>query len=450
VDGSLHADTEQHVRRKRKFVVSKQRTLPFLCVLVFAGVLLTLRGETQGAEVLNVRLVGYSDLQGRAALQVTVRGNYAYVGHHRGKARNPMTGLVEPNGTTILNVSEPKNPKIVIHLPGRKGAESRAVQVVEGYYDGRSYLLRNQETRQFTGFEVWDITDRRAPRLVSEISGLHQAHKGWWDVKTGHAFFSGVLPGWKGRHLIIYDLTDPHKPRFVTSWGLPGQAPGETGRSVGLHHPVVFRNRAYLSYLFGGDVVVLDISDKTHPKQITHIDSLLSSARSHTTVPYFVHWRSGGKNSQPQQILVVSEEALASGCWESRPKIYIFDAENEAQPSLLASFQVPDGDFCERGGRFGPHQIAETKDGKLIAGSLLYIAYFNAGLRIVDISEPSHPKEVGHYVPDPTSGRPVQTNDVDLDYRGLIYITDRSGGGLHILEFHLSTQNPSLDTSSGD
>jgi len=29
----------------------------------------------------------------------------------------------------------------------------------------------------------------------------------------------------------------------------------------------------------------------------------------------------------------------------------------------------------------------------------------------------------------------IQTNDVDLDGRGLIYITDRAGAGLHILEF---------------
>ena len=29
----------------------------------------------------------------------------------------------------------------------------------------------------------------------------------------------------------------------------------------------------------------------------------------------------------------------------------------------------------------------------------------------------------------------IQTNEVDVDYRGLAYITDRAGNGLHILEF---------------
>jgi hypothetical protein len=49
-------------------------------------------------------------------------------------------------------------------------------------------------------------------------------------------------------------------------------------------------------------------------------------------------------------------------------------------------------------------------------------------------------KEVGHYIPKTTSTTipllktVIQTNDVDLDYRGLAYISDRAGTGLHIVE----------------
>jgi hypothetical protein len=79
----------------------------------------------------------------------------------------------------------------------------------------------------------------------------------------------------------------------------------------------------------------------------------------------------------------------------------------------------------------------------MIGGSLLYVAYFNAGLRIVDISNPFKPREVGHYIPDPAEVRKngdrsrtvIQANDVDLDGRGLIYIADRAGAGLPILQF---------------
>jgi hypothetical protein len=50
-------------------------------------------------------------------------------------------------------------------------------------------------------------------------------------------------------------------------------------------------------------------------------------------------------------------------------------------------------------------------------------------------------KEVGYYIPKTTATTiprrktVIQTNDVDIDYRGLIYITDRAGTGLHIIEY---------------
>jgi hypothetical protein len=399
----------------------------------------------RGADMANVRLVGHSDLQGRDALQIVLKGTYAYVGHHRGRELNPLTGAMEWNGTTILDVSNPATPRIVTHIPGLEGAESRAVQVAERYFDGKDYLLRNQESNRFVGFEVWDITDRSAPKLVSRIEGLHAAHKSWWDAKSGYAYLSGIWPGWKGQHLIIYDLKTPDIPRFVSNWGLPGQSPGDSGNWVSLHHPVISGDRAYLSYLQGGDVVILDISEKAQPMMVAHIDFRPSSSRSHTTVP-FPPRRPPGFSTQkrrPRQVLVVSEEALTRGCQESRPQIYLFDATDEKEPRQVATFKVPEGDFCGRGGRFGPHQFAETKDGEVIGGSLLYVAYFNAGLRIVDISDPFEPREVGHYIPDRVkrkgqgteAGQVIQTNDVDLDSRGLIYITDRAGAGLHVLQF---------------
>jgi hypothetical protein len=395
------------------------------------------------AEAQNVRLVGYSDLQGRESLQLVLKGDFAYIGHHRGEKENPLTGKAEPNGTTIVDVSDPARPVVVKHIPGRRGAESRAVQVAENLRDGRNYLLRNQEAGDFTGFEIWDITDKGSPRIVSAIP-LLAAHKSWWDPQSGYAYLSGTQPGWRGQHLIIYDLRDPLQPRFVSSWGLPGQRPGEReGGGVSLHHPVVSGNRAYLSYLFGGDVVVLDIGDKANPRMIAHLDFSPPHSGIHTTSP-FDEIRppdSPGRRGGVRNILVLSEEAFAYGCQELRRQLHIVDATVESKPVPIAVFKVPDGDFCERGGRFGPHQFAETRDGEIIGGNLLYVAYFNAGLRIVDISDPYRPREAGFYIPDPVGTRGsagrryVQTNDVDVDHRGLIYITDRDGHGMHILEY---------------
>lgn len=411
-----------------------------MCAGVGWALAICLAASTTGAaaEALNVRLLGYNDLQGRPALQVVLKDDFAYVGHHAGSAVNPITGRREPNGTSIVDVSDPSRPKIVHHLPGFAGSESRAVQVLHDFYGGRDFLLRNQEAAEFTGFEIWDITRRSRPLRVSTIAPLEAAHKSWWDAGTGLAYLSGTWPGWHGRHLIIYDLKNPNRPMFLANWGLPGQEAGAAVPArMGLHHPVVAGRRAYLSYLFGGDVVILDISQPRRPQMIAHMDFSPPYSGTHTTVPFLnlsVPGFSGGSGGA-RDFLVVSEEAFAANCRELRRQVHIVDATEETKPVRVAGFKVPDGDFCRRGGRFGPHQFAETRNGNLIGGTLLYIAYFNAGLRIVDMVDPYRPTEVGYYVPTAPGGGIVQTNDVDVDYRGYVYITDRAGAGLHVLEY---------------
>jgi hypothetical protein len=74
---------------------------------------------------------------------------------------------------------------------------------------------------------------------------------------------------------------------------------------------------------------------------------------------------------------------------------------------------------------------------------LIYLTYFNAGLRIFDIKDPRLPEEVGWFIPPTPTKRygPLpydklvsQTEDVLVDTRGNIYITDKNWG-LFILRY---------------
>jgi hypothetical protein len=100
----------------------------------------------------------------------------------------------------------------------------------------------------------------------------------------------------------------------------------------------------------------------------------------------------------------------------------------------LALFEVSelDSPFARTpGARFGAHQFHERMDGD----TLVYCTWFAGGLRIVDVADPTAPQEVGFYIPEPAKEQAgPQTNDVDVDKRGIIYLVDR-GPGLNILEF---------------
>ena len=115
-----------------------RRPLPLLATALAATLVFgTARAQdTSKPESRNMRLVGYNDLQARTAYQPTIQkqGNryIAYVGHHGGDPKvNPMTGAMEFNGTSIIDVTDPKAPKALSHIPGQQGGtETGGAQMV--------------------------------------------------------------------------------------------------------------------------------------------------------------------------------------------------------------------------------------------------------------------------------------------------------------------------------
>ena len=439
----------------------------------------------QAPEASNMRLVGMNDLQARSAYQPTIHHQgdrwIAYIGHHGGTDDvpdpvNPLTGKAEPNGTSIVDVTDPANPKYLHHIPGQEGKyEGGGAQMVR-VCDGKSlpkgdpaavYMLR---TFGSEAHEIWNVADPAKPVLVTRLGGLKDTHKSWWECDTGIAFLVSGPPDWRTRRMTqVYDLGDPAHPVKIRDFGLPGQEPGATGTvPTEVHGPISIGpkgNRVFFGYGTdkGGVLQIVDrekllkgpaapTPDNLRAPEIAQL-AMSSWNGAHTTFPMLqmpIAEFAKDKDGSKRDIVMIVDEAILNECAEARQMVWFADVSIEKRPMMISSWTVPEasGNFCERGGRFGSHSSNESMD-PVYYGKMAFIAFFNAGVRALDIRDPYHPTEVGYFIPAVTAATDkrcvtvdgkdrcktaIQTNTVETDARGYIYIVDRANTGLHILE----------------
>jgi len=389
----------------------------------------------------NVRRLSRLELAG--AGQVTVEGKYAYVGHITNK---------EGLGTSILDVSDPKKPRLLCQLnvdladshshKARVAGDLMIVNVEQNMGKGGRKSADGapeQDSYREGGFKVYDISNRGKPKLITHHRthgrGVHR-----FDMDEKYAYISTEMEGYVGNILVIYDLRNPAKPEEVSRWWMPGQhiAGGEKptwqGRRNRLHHALRFGDELWAGCWHGG-IAVIDVADIRKPRTLGSYNYHPPFPEpSHTFMP--VPKPIGGK----RVAVAIDEEDHAHSADEmerrkGRPHgcLWVFDVTDLKNIRPLSIFEVSELDSPwsrAAPGRFGAHQFQEHMD-----DTLVYCTWFSGGLRIVDVADPSAPQEVGHFIPEPAAGKVApQSNDVDVDKNGLIYLGDRYTG-LDILEF---------------
>ncbi len=429
-----------------------------------------------GALARNVRRIGHVDLPG--AGQVTIAGNYAYVGHIPNK---------ENLGTSIVDISDPKNPRVVAavtlddptshshkvrlagglmvvnhernptpvgrraeQLPGVRrelrealGREPTRVELAQKLSiteaDLAAVEAAEKQPYRNGGFRIYDVGNPAAPKLIHhQLTGGIGVHR--FDMDERYAYISTEMDGFIGNILVIYDLRNPGRPEEISRWWMPGQnlAAGEkpswSGKRHRLHHAMRFGDEMWASCWHGGFRIV-DIADLKKPKTVASYNYHPPFPEpTHTVMPMPT------KLGRRRIAIAIDEEDQAQSVNEEQARrgrphagMSIFDVSDYADVKALSLFEVSelDSPFARTpGARFGAHQFHER-----MAGTLVFAVWFGAGLRIVDVADPSSPREVGYFIPEPVGGRSApQSNDVMLDQHGLVYVVDRHVG-FDILEF---------------
>jgi hypothetical protein len=361
--------------------------------------------------------VGYLPLPGGG--QIVVDATYAYVGH-----------MAPPYGTSIIDVADPRDPRLLTQLTVPGDIHSHKVRVT-GDLMLVNYERFPEHERARTpdvGLKIFDIADRRRPREIAFFRTTGRgAHR--FDLQGTRAFVSTEWPGFRSNILLIVDFADPARPAVVGQWHFPGQEEAAAAGALPLDHWVHLAlargHRVYAACGHAG-VMIVDISDVRFPRTIGRVcwdPPYAPPTHTFLPVPHLIRNR---------RFAVVTDEDVTDDVLEDPPAfMWILDITEETRPVPVATYQVPADGLAVPGQRFGAHQPWEH----IREDNVVFVAWFSGGVRAVDMSNPYRPRELAAYVPPAGRGRPAaQTNDVFVDRRGLVYVIDRYEG-LSILEF---------------
>jgi hypothetical protein len=426
------------------------------CVFILAGVFLACSRPASadqipsGWEASNMKPIGYSDLNGHEAFKMAIKhvGDrwYLYMGHF------------VANGWTIVDVTDPTDPKVAKFIPGPTPTSAGQVDLhgnlmITALQD-RAGNGGDPNKKVIEGVLLWDISNPLGPeQLAWWKTGATGTHRDGYPGGK-YAYLSAGMPGYKGQILVILDVSDPKNPKEAGRWWLPGQKEGEPplpGPIYGFHGPAfIDGTTAYLGY--SPDIVILDISEISNPKLI---GKLTMSPPFGTNIPVHDVMPIPGRN-----LLFAHAEGTGGGDAPNGPPACqgalflngLVDIQDPTKPKLISQLPMPvppaDApytDFCNKGGRFGPHNVNILQHNPDVEkqGDLIYETYFNAGLRVFNIKDARLPKEVGYFIPPTPTVRRMpapydklvsSTEDVLVDTRGNIYISNRQWG-LFILKY---------------
>ena len=252
----------------------------------------------------------------------------------------------------VWDVTDPAAPVLTDSVQ----LDARRINDVKIHGSNRiGILTREGASDRQNGIVVLDLADPAHPTIISEYKrtvpgGVHNV---WVEGDLVYAVHNGTSD------IHIIDISDPAAPAEVGRWGMP------ESDHKSLHDVIVQDGYAYLSYWDDG-AVTLDVGAGTHGG--TPTEPAFVSRYKYPVGNTHTAWRAG-------RYLFVGDEIFpddwdADAPIEARGYIHVLDMTDMDNPVEVARYEVPEA---------GAHNI-------WVEGDRLYVGYYQAGLRVVDIS----------------------------------------------------------------
>lgn len=356
---------------------------------------------------------------------------------------------------------EPRDMNADIEVVGRapvRNVHTSDLWVWEGV-DGRDYAITGTWGGNGEAY-FWDVTD---PSTIVPIDTVTVDARTVNDVKVSPDGRTCIISreGASDRKngLVILDCTDPNNVTIITEY---------TERLTGgVHNLFIYQDHVY-ALSNGRRYEIINIEDRANPQRVSTFELDTPGHSIHDVwvergIAFSSNWDdgvvladvgagiAGGSPSNPQKIssyaypsgwnhaafpywdeetgnfyVIAGDEAFPNGLFiDDRPTIpagwiHFIDFTDMQNPKEVARYQVPEA---------GTHNF-------WVEGDTLYVAYYNGGLRVVDISGRlmgdlyEQGREIAHFVPYDPEGRipnaPMTWGP--QPHKGHIFISDWNSG----------------------
>ena len=324
--------------------LSKTYGLPkLLCLTLFlslSSIVSSPKADTipPGWSSENMEVVSYTSVNDKPGFKISLT--------RAGDRLYAITAHYSVPGWSVIDVTDPKNPKVVKFIPGPDNTNTVQVDIADGIMVA---ALGRPENRAGTGLDpnkpyeagviFYDVKDPLNPK---ELGRWHTdnpngrgTHRNSYSGGR-YVHLAADMKGYDGDIYVILDIINPAKPIEVGRWWMPGQhvAGGEKPQkdpNINLHNPnFVDGNLVYLSYGDAG-MVILDISDMSKPK-------FVSQTKFQQGHRFDVHTVSPALD---RKLVYVNSESVISDCKGPLDHVTVVDISNVAKPFAVSRFPTP-------------------------------------------------------------------------------------------------------------
>ncbi len=428
---------------------------------------------TGGGSAFNMEVVGHNDLGGRGYnADVWVHRGYAYVGSwgfqdFANGSKNRFCPAPASSGVKVIDSRNPVSPAVVSTLQNPASTTAEDVVVFTASHGplaghdiavvGIQVCGDRFDTALFRGLQVWDVTDPAHPAEIGRLDtgcctrGIHEL-----EVRDradlGRTFVYASVPtseyadgsspsGYRDRQgrgdFRLIDITDPAALAEVSDWGVVHDLGGPPADGLGCDPDPVYGHSAepsddgtlaFLAYWDSGFIAV----DLTDPENPTY--------RGRTVYPGRADGDAHSSSyDDARRLLFTADEDFCKTSGSGTDKGYgylrVYDYSTLAAPVQIGEYRTPNslGTNDQRAGDYVIHN-------PLVVGTDVYTSWYSDGVRVLDASDPTAPREVAHFVPPATnnpvspSQRGVLTNTPQVwgvvvdEGTGLTYISDMNSG----------------------